>query len=182
MASGGAPTEGASRWVAAEWKRLRPYFSLLDFGAAPTSRVAWVVRVCVLSFAAVILYKRIGMTTAPLLDAKPPIRIPSEEIEDYRFRLPEHKRREIFEEIAAAEETERARAIEQNTWNGHLWSREDDRGHYERVFFRTLAQRHGISLTAVYLILDEGIRAKWPGPSGEPLRGTSPPRNPRSTW
>lgn len=169
-------------WVFAEWKRLRPYFSLLDFGASPTSRVAWVVRVCVISFAAVILYKRVNQTTAPLLDAKPPIRIPSEEIEDYRFRLPERIRREIFMEIATAEETERKRAIAQNTWDGHLWSREDDRGHFERVFFRTLAQRYAISLTAVYLILDEGIRAKWPGPTGEPLPGTTPPLNPRSTW
>jgi hypothetical protein len=50
------------------------------------------------------------------------------------------------------------------------------------VFLRQLAQRHGISLTATYLILDEGIRAKWPGPSGEPLPGTTPALNPRSTW
>jgi hypothetical protein len=144
--------------------------------------VAWIVRVCVISFAAVILYKRISTTVSPLLDAKPPVRLPSEEIDDWRFRLPERTRREIFAEIALAEEAERARAVEQNTWNGHLWSREDDRGHFERVFLRQLAQRHGISLTAVYLILDEGIRAKWPGPSGEPLPGTTPPLNPRSTW
>jgi hypothetical protein len=144
--------------------------------------VAWIVRVCVISFAAVVLYKRISTTVSPLLDAKPPIRLPSEEIDDWRFRLPERTRREIFAEIALAEEAERKRAVEQNTWNGHLWSREDDRGHFERVFLRQLAQRYGISLTATYLILDEGIRAKWPGPSGEPLPGTTPPLNPRSTW
>jgi hypothetical protein len=144
--------------------------------------VAWIVRVCVMSFAAVVLYKRVSTTVSPLLDAKPPIRLPSEEIEDYRFRLPERTRREIFAEIALAEEAERKRAVEQNTWNGHLWSREDDRGHFERVFLRQLAQRYGISLTATYLILDEGIRAKWPGPSGEPLPGITPPLNPRSTW
>jgi hypothetical protein len=144
--------------------------------------VAWIVRVCVISFAAVVLYKRISTTVSPLLDAKPPIRLPSEEIDDWRFRLPERTRREIFAEVALAEEAERKRAVEQNTWNGHLWSREDDRGHFERVFLRQLAQRYGISLTATYLILDEGIRAKWPGPSGEPLPGTTPPLNPRSTW
>ncbi len=37
-------------WLLSEWKRLRPYFSLLDFGSAPSTRVAWAVRICVLSF------------------------------------------------------------------------------------------------------------------------------------
>lgn len=165
-----------------EWKKLRPYFSLLDFGSAPSTRVAWLVRVCVISFGAVLLWKRVATTTAPLLSAKPPVPIPSEEIEDYRFRLPERIRREIFAEIAEAEQTERAHAIQKNSWNGHLWSREDDRGHFERVFFRTLAKKYNISLTQVYLILDEGIRAKWLGPDGQPLSATTPPLNPRSTW
>jgi hypothetical protein len=165
-----------------EWKHLRSYFGLLDFGAAPTTRAAWFVRVSVVSFAAVILWKRVNTTTAPLLKAKPPIPIPSEEIEDYRFRLPERTRKEIFAKIADSEQAERAREIQKNTWNGHLWSREDDRGHAERVFFRQLAKHHGISLTQVYLILDEGIRRKWPGPDGEPLPATTPPFNPRTTW
>lgn len=168
--------------VVSEWRRLRPYLSLLDFGGAPTTRVAWVVRVCVMSFAAVVLWNRLKTTTAPLLNAKLPIPIPSQEIEDYRFRMPERTRREIFEAIAEAEQAERARAVEKNTWNGHLWSREDDRGHYERVFFRALAKRYNISLTQVYLVLDEGIRAKWPGPDGQPLPATTPPLNPRATW
>ncbi len=165
-----------------EWRKLTPYFSLLDFGARPSTRVAWVVRVAVISFAAVLLWKRVGSTVAPLLNAKPPIPIPSEEIEDYRFRLPERTRREIFLEIAEAEQAERAKAIQKNSWNGHLWSREDDRGHFERVFFRQAAKQYNISLSQVYLILDEGIRAKWPGPDGQPLPGTTPPLNPRSTW
>jgi hypothetical protein len=168
--------------VLAEWNKLRPYFSLLDFGARPSSRVAWIVRVCVMSFGVVLLYKRVTSVTAPLLTAKPPIPIPSEEIEDYRFRLPERTRREIFAEIAAAETAERKRAVDQNTWNGHLWSREDDRGHFERTHLRALAAKYKISLTQTYLILDEGLRAKWPGPDGDPLPGTTPPLNPRSTW
>jgi hypothetical protein len=165
-----------------EWKRLRPYFSLLDFGAAPTTRVAWAVRICVLSFAVIVLYKRLDTTTAGLLNAKPPLPIPSEEIEDYRFRLPERTRREIFAEIAEAEQIDRAQAIQRNSWNGHLWSREDDRGHFERVRFRALAKHYNISLTQMYLILDEGIRGHWPGPDGQPLPATTPPLNPRPTW
>lgn len=161
-------------WLLSEWKRLRPYFSLLDFGSAPSTRVAWAVRVCVLSFAAVVLYKRTTAVTSPLLDAKPLPFIPSEEIEDYRFRLPERTRHEIFMEIAEAENAERKRAIDQNTWKGHLWSREDDRGHYERVQLRALGTRYKISLTQMYLILDEGIRNHWPGPDGKPLPATTP--------
>lgn len=168
--------------ISKEWQRLTPYFSLLDFSQSPTSRVSWVVRVCVFSFAAVVLWQRTGNTVAPLLRAKPPNPIPSEEIEDYRFRLPERIRKEIFADIAANEQSMRTQALQTNSWNGHLWSREDDRGHFERVFFRTLAKRYNISLSQVYFIMDEGIRFKWPGPDGQPLPATTPPLNPRQTW
>jgi len=170
------------RWIITEWQKLRPYFSLLDFGTKPSSRVAWMVRIAVISFAVVVLYKRTGTATAPLLDAKPLPFIPSEEIEDYRFRLPERTRREIFTEIATGEIAERKRQVEVDKWHGHLWSREDDRGHFERVEFRTLAVKHKISLSQVYLILDEGIRNHWPGPDGQPLPATTPPLDLRTTW
>lgn len=169
-------------WIVAEWQKLRPYFSLLDFASRPSSRVAWMVRVAVVSFALVVLWKRTSHVTAPLLDAKPLPFIPAEEIEDYRFRLPERTRREIFTEIAAAESGDRKRAIEQDRWHGHLWSREDDRGHLERTTFRQLAGKHDISLTQVYLILDEGLRGHWPGPDGQPLPATTPPLDLRTTW
>ena len=168
--------------IRTEWQRIIPYFSLLDFSQKPTSRVSWVVRVCVYTFAAVVLVQRTSNVISPLLRAKPPNPIPSEEIEDYRFRLPERTRREIFGEIAENEQTTRTHALQTNSWNGHLWSREDDRGHFERVFFRTLAKRYDISLSQVYFILDEGIRQKWPGPDGQPLPATTPPLNPRQTW
>jgi len=170
------------KWIRDEWRRLVPYFTLLDFGATPSTRVGWLVRVTVIAFASVVLYRRVVATTAPLLDAKPPTPIPTEEIEDWRFRMPERVRREIFEEIAEAEQAERARAIEKNTWQGHLWSREDDRGHVERQAMRAIAAKHRISLTQAYLVLDEGIREKWPGPDGTPLPGTTPPLDLRTTW
>lgn len=169
-------------WIALEWQKLRPYFRLLDFGTRPETRVAWAVRVAVLSFAVVVLYKRLDAATAPLLDAKPPNPIPREEIEDYRFRLPERTRREIFAEIADAEIMERRREASQDKWKGHLWSREDDRGHFERMHFRAVAVEHHLSLTQVYLILDEGIRNHWEGTEGAPLPATSPPLDLRSTW
>ena len=170
------------RWILTEWEKLKPYFALLDFGAKPGSRVAWMVRVAVLSFSIVVLYKRVSATASPLLDAKPAPFIPSEEVDDYRFRLPERTRREIFLEIAGAEVAERKRAAENDKWHGHLWSREDDRGHYERVEMRLLAVKFHISLTQMYLILDEGIRNHWPGPDGAPLPAVSPPLDLRSTW
>ncbi len=173
---------GAVARIKTEWERLTPYFSLLDFGAKPTSRVAWIVRLAVLSFGALVLWQRVNAMAAPLLRAKPPIPIPSEEIEDYRFRLPERTRREIFEQIAENEQAAREHALQTNSWNGHLWSREDDRGHFERLLFRKLAKQYNVSLSQIYFILDEGIRAKWPGPDANPLPATTPPLNPRQTW
>lgn len=169
-------------FLAREWKRLLPYFSLLDFGDKPGTRVAWLVRIAVLTFALVVLYKRVTTATAPLLDAKPLPKIPAEEIEDYRFRLPERVRKEIFIEMAGVEQAERKRAQDANTWNGHLWSREDDRGHVERLEARQIAGKYKISLTQAYLVLDEGIRNHWPGPDGNPLPATTPPLDIRTTW
>lgn len=171
----------ASR-VVSEWKKLRPYLSLLDFTSRPTTRLGWYVRIGATLFALFTLYRRVEAATAPLLHAKPPPVIPNEEIEDYRFRLPERTRREIFAELADAEMVERRRAIEQNTWNGHAWSREDDRGHFERVEARRLAAKHHVSLTQIYLVLDEGIREHWEGPDGRTLPATTPPLTPRNTW
>jgi len=169
-------------FVVREWKRLVPYFSLLDFGGRPSTRVAWLVRIAVFAFAGVVFARRLDQSTAPLLHAKPPVKIPAVEIDDYRFRLPERDRKEIFMEMAGAEAAERQRAIDANSWNGHLWSREDDRGHQERLQMRAIASKHRISLTQAYLILDEGIRSGWPGPDGKALTATSPPLDIRTTW
>lgn len=174
--------------VLSEWRKLRPYFSLLDFDAKPTTRIGWLVRFGVIVAAGWLLWQRLVLATRPLLSAKPLPAIPTAEVEDYRFRLPERTRREIFTKIAAAENAERERAIRERTWvipgypEGHQWSREDDRGHYERVALRNLAIEYHVTLTQLYLVLDEGIREKWPGPDGKPLPGTSPPLDPRTGW
>jgi len=168
--------------AAREWRKLWPYLELLDFSAQPRSKAAWIARGVAIAIAVVALWRRVDAATTPLLSAKPPAPIPTEEIEDYKFRLPERTRREIFADLAKAELAERARAIQANTWNGHPWSREDDRGHHERVAARAAAAKHKVSLSQVYLILDEGIRERWPGPDGNPLAATTPPFNPRSSW
>jgi|GEM_PF-1275797 len=173
---------GASESAAGWTGTVAPYFALFDFAASPRSKAAWVVRGAAVAVAVVALWRRVDVATAPLLSAKPPAAVPTEEIEDYKFRLPERTRREIFAQLAAAELAERARAIKANTWKGHLWSREDDRGHHERLAARAAAAKHKVSLTQVYLVLDEGIRERWPGPDGNPLPATTPPFNPRSSW
>ncbi|MBX3222235.1 MAG: hypothetical protein KF795_17080 [Labilithrix sp.] len=186
---GASPARDAGASVAREpaalreWRKILPYLQLFDFARRPSSKAAWLVRVAAVGIALFALWRRVDAATQPLLAAKPPPAIPTEEIEDYRFRLPERVRRAIFMELATAELAERARAIQANTWKGHLWSREDDRGHYERVAVRSVAARHKISLSQTYLVLDEGIRERWPGPNGEPLPATTPPLDIRSnSW
>lgn len=165
-----------------EGRKVLPYVRMFDFAARPGSKAAWGVRCVAIGIALFVLWRRVEAATFPLLSAKPLPAIPTEEIDDYRFRLPERTRRQIFAELATAELAERARAIQANTWKGHLWSREDDRGHYERVAVRAAAAKHKISLTQTYLVLDEGIRERWPGPDGKPLPATTPALDIRSNW
>ena len=165
-----------------ERERVADYFTLLDFGRRPDTRAGWVVRGTGIVLALAFLWRRVDAATAPMLRAHVPTVIPVQEIDDYRFRLPEHTRREIFADLAAAELAERARAIAANTWGGHLWSREDDRGYYERVAARAAAAKYKVSLSQVFLVLDEGLRERWTGPDGKPLPATSPPLNIRNAW
>lgn len=165
------------------WEKWRPFLRLLDFGRIPDSRAGWIVRFAVVTIGAAIAWRSITRATNPMLRAKPPAPIPVTAENGERFGLPEKVRREIFDELATAELAERARAIAANSWNGHVWSREDDRGHYERVAARTSASRHRVSLAQVYLVLDEGLREHWLAPDGKPLPATTPPLNLRSnSW
>lgn len=165
-----------------EAEKLAPYLSLFDFAKRPETKAGLAVRYLAIGVALVAIGKRIDVAVMPLLRAEPPKPIPTEPVGDQRFELPEETRRAIFAELATKELAERARAIKANTWNGHLWSREDDRGHYERVAIRAVAAKYRISFSQAYLVLDEGIRERWPGPDGKPLPATTPPLNPRSGW
>ena len=155
---------------------------VLDFSKMPDTKAGWVVRVLVTLVALALLIQRAKAATAPLVAAKPPATIATEDIEGYRFRIPDETRHAIFDELAAAELAERDRAIKANTWGGHAWSREDDRGHYERVAVRAAAAKYRLSISQVYLVLDEGLRERWPAPNGQPLPATTPPLSLRTTW
>jgi hypothetical protein len=155
---------------------------VLDFSKMPDTKAGWIVRVLVTIAAVAVLVQRAKIATAPLVAAKPPPSIATEDIEGYRFRISDETRHAMFDELAAAELAERDRAIKANTWGGHAWSREDDRGHYERMAVRSVAAKYKVSISQVYLVLDEGIREKWPAPNGQPLPATTPPLSLRSTW
>lgn len=161
---------------------LRENLRLFDFSKMPDTKAGWVLRIVVTLVAVAILVQRAKVATAPLVAAKPPPTIATEDIEGYRFRIPDEIRHAIFDELATAELAERERAIKQNTWNGHAWSREDDRGHFERVAVRAAASKYKVSIAQVYLVLDEGIRERWPAPNGEPLPATTPPLSLRASW
>lgn len=178
-----APAAKASPAEAGGLKQYFTYLSLFDFARVPDTRAGWVIRALAIVATLTVLSRKVGSATGPMLKAKEPTPIPTEEVDDYRFRLPERTRREIFADLATAELAERARAIQANTWHGHVWSREDDRGHYERVAARAAAAKYKVSLTQVYLVLDEGLRAHWPGPDGKPLPASTPPFSIRSnSW
>lgn len=163
--------------------RIRAAARLFDFSEKPSSRAGWIVRILCVLVALTVLSRKFNATVgAQLLKAKPTPVVPTEDMPGFKFRLSEDERRKIFAELATAELAERKRAIDANTWQGHAWSREDDRGWYERVAVRQSAARHHVSLTQVYLVLDEGIREHWLAPDGKPLPATTPPLNPRTGW
>jgi hypothetical protein len=162
---------------------LRAVVRLFDFGAWPNSRLGWIVRGVVTALLFIVLARRVGAVTRPMLSARPPAPIPTTSVGNEKFGLPEPTRRAMFQDLAAAEIAERARALAKNSWNGHLWSREDDRGYQERIAVRAAAAKYRTSISQVYLVLDEGIRERWPGPDGQPLAATTPPLNIRSnSW
>lgn len=116
-------------------------------------------------------------TVAPLTTAVPPAELVDQGPDGERFGLPLAKRREIFTEFATAEPNSRSQGVA--GFPGQPWSQEDHRCAFERETARTMAVRHGISLTQVYLVLDEGIREKWLGPDGKPLPPKTVPLLPR---
>lgn len=164
------------------FEKVRADLRLFDFSRLPDTKAGWIARILVTVIAVSVLVQRTRMATAPLIGVRRPAAIATADIEGYRFRIPDETRHAIFDEIAAAELAERDRAIKANTWNGHQWSREDDRGYYERIAVRSAAAKHKVSIAQVYLVLDEGIHDHWPAPNGEPLPATTPPLSLRTTW
>jgi hypothetical protein len=165
-----------------EVARAREVLDAVDFDQPATSRAGALLRILAWTVSLVALASVAHSTTYPLTHIPRRTALNGDAYDGHRYGLTLEVRKKIFAELARVEIAERKRAIDHNTWNGHLWSREDDRGHYEMTAARALATTYGITLTQVYMVLDEGIREKWPGPDGKPLSPFTPPQDPRNTW
>jgi hypothetical protein len=115
----------------------------------------------------------IAHVTAPIWSAPAPQPLPPDGTDGTRFGLPEAQRRAVFARLANQEPV--SRRIAQGRFGTQAWSVEDDRARMEKDTARTLARRHGINLSQVYLVLDEGIRKGWTGLRGQRLPATTPP-------
>ena len=111
--------------------------------------------------------------TAPIWSTPEPLPLPRDGADGTRFGLPEAERRAIFARLANQEPVFRRMA--RARFGTHAWSVEDDRARMEKDTVRTLARKHGINLSQVYLVLDEGIRKRWTGLRKKPLPATTPP-------
>lgn len=145
----------------------------------PRSPLAIVLVVGANLMGVAVLVRTVRSTLGPMYRSPAPLPV-RQPTSMERFGMTETVRREIFAELADAEVNERRRAVTMNTWGGHAWSREDDLGYVQRARARDVALRYRVSLSQVFLVLDEGIRRRWPGPDGQPLRGTSEPISLRS--
>lgn len=101
---------------------------------------------------------------------------------DVRFGLALDKRKQIFAELAAAEPQARIEGVRAFNGPGLEWSAEDHRGGFERREIASVMARHRVTMTQAYLVLDEGIRSKWPGADGQPLKATVVPLHPRRNY
>ncbi|MBI2391823.1 MAG: hypothetical protein HYV09_19690 [Deltaproteobacteria bacterium] len=153
--------EQARRWALGEpieGRRLRTAWLLLQL-ASLVAVAPWALR-----------------TLSPITRApKPAVLVDGPG--DARYGMPLALRREVFKELAAAEPQNRQSGAA--GFPGQPWSQEDHRAAFERDVMRDVAARRKLNLTQVYLVLDEGIRAKWPGPDGQPLIATTIPLDPR---
>lgn len=161
---------------------LDEWLSLLDFARpAQNAESAWLRLGAIIAGATAMFYVAKN-NVSTLVDAQPLPNLTQDAHEGYRYGLKDETRHEIFEQLAEAEKNERQRAVAQNTWGGHAWSREDDRGHVEMTLARALASKHHVSLSAIYAVLEEGIREHWTTADGDTLTPFTPPQDPRSTW
>ena len=91
---------------------------------------------------------------------------------------PEADQRALFDEIVREEPAARDRALDD--WAHHRWSQQDAFGAFENERINNLAGQKGLWSQDLFRVVDEGIRAGWPGPDGKPLNLATVPLKPRS--
>ncbi len=140
--------------------------------ASPEKR--WAARTILEGLGLVVALVYACIVTYPLRAAPAPAILPTK---PERLGIPEPKRRAIFAELAGDEP--RARKESAEKFPGDAWSIEDERAAHERDRARDLASTRKVSVSDVYLILDEGIREHWLAPNQKPLDATVVPLKPR---
>jgi hypothetical protein len=181
MSEGAEPTKATEKDAKAA-EIARSLVEALDFETPARSAIGGFVRIGAIILTTYAFLSVLKTTTAPLMVANTKTPLNGDEYEGHRYGMTLAERQAIFADLAAVEIAERQRAIAQNTWGGHAWSREDDRGWKEMTAARRIAAERKRSLTQIYMVLDEAIRERWPGPDGNPLPPTTPPLDPRTTW
>ncbi len=158
----------AAQWLAGEPLAIRSRRLLMVVLAASVGSLAYAWRV--------------GAEAAhPLTHAKPLPALPPDH-GDVRFGVPLAKRKDVFRELADQEPSSRAEGKKSFPGADLAWSAEDHRGAYERKSVAAAMAKHGLTMTQVYLILDEGIREKWTGSDGQPLTPLTVPLHPRRKY
>jgi hypothetical protein len=158
----------AGNWLSGEKVRIQSKRTLLI-----------AVALSVLSF--LYAFRDLRALARPLTHAKPLAPLPAD-VGTTRWGVPIETRRQIFAEFAAAEPTSRAEGTKAFPGAALAWSAEDHRGAYERNKARDLASKYRLSLSQIYLCLDEGIHERWPGPDGKPLDPHTVPLHPRRKY
>jgi hypothetical protein len=85
--------------------------------------------------------------------------------------------RALFDELVKDEPGARQRARED--WAHHPWSQQDAFGAIELERVGAVAKERSRSAQDLFLVIDEGLRQRWPGPDGRLLPATVVPLKPR---
>ncbi len=158
---------------------LRAFGPKSDPDARPRSREEVLVFVALHAICLAVAVRTVASAVAPLTKAAPVPLVP-EDRPGERFGVKDEIRKKIFQELAAAEPEHRLKG--RASFPTEAWSAEDHRASFERHLAANIAARYGLSLSQVYLIFDEGIRERWPGPDGQPLSPQTVPLKPRRKY
>lgn len=91
---------------------------------------------------------------------------------------PEASYRALFDEVVKEEPSAREKA--RDDWPHHPWSQQDGFGAFESSRVAQVAAEKGLWPQDVFMVVDFGLRAGWPGPDGKPLDTATVPLKPRA--
>ncbi len=86
--------------------------------------------------------------------------------------------RSLFDEAVRGELNDRDEALDD--WAHHRWSQLDAFGALENARLSRLAADKGLAPQDLFMVVDHGLRAGWPGPDGKPLDVKTVPLKPRA--